>query len=279
MTPRGYPLVAGVVLPVLVSLLACTCGGDSAKVLAMQAMCPGPSMDPASSTVIGSACMELGLGYNNGLYGAVDKPEARKYYRWGCDVNSEGSCFNLGRMEEKGEGGEVDLVKALAHYEQSCHLGYDDGCAAAFMLNDDAEILVEPCERDHRLSCYRLAITLVDSAPERAAALHEEGCADDYPSSCFSHAVNLVFGRGRAAETSRGMALLESQCETGFARSCTVLGGVSEGTDDKRRYLEKACEMNDGPGCIALADISEGERAVLLREKACELGIERGCAP
>ncbi len=264
-------------VPALVSVLACTCGGDSAKVMAMKAMCPGPSMDPASSTVIGSACMELGLGYNNGLYGSVDEPEARKYYRWGCDVNSEGSCYNLGRMEEKGEGGEVDLVRALAHYEQSCHLGYDEGCAAGFMLENDPAILVGPCERGDNRSCFLLARELDDSDPERAAMIQRQACDRGYAHSCFSYGINLVAGRGVEKDKEQGMAIWSELCDAGHASSCGTFGMMTDDLAIKRDYLQQSCTLGDGPGCMALADISEGELAVELQERACELGLQRAC--
>ena len=105
--------------------------------------------------------------------------------------------------------------------------------------------------------------------------------------ACGALGRSLVRGARDMRDIERGLVLLEGACGRDDLAACAALGDWYRVQDDDRGHarasalLTRACDGQIGDGCRALGELAlfrhDGLGALLLFDKACDLGDAEGC--
>ena len=170
-------LCAGIAIAVTAALALSACGGEDDK---------------------------KGAGAVTAESDEIPKGDAgrRMYFEKRCKEGHYGLCGELGLMWEKGWGGDVDKAKAKEYRQLACDFAVVDSCSALgieLSLEKELEILGKKCAAGSAFACNNqghmlLTGTGVAADPAKAKPLFEKGCAGGFPASCRGLA--NIFGNG-----------------------------------------------------------------------------------
>ncbi|HVY37158.1 MAG TPA: tetratricopeptide repeat protein [Polyangia bacterium] len=115
----------------------------------------------------------------------------------------------------------------------------------------------------------------------------QAGCESGDIRACGALGRSLVRAARDMRDVERGLVLLEGACGRDDLTACAALGDWYRVQDDDRHHgratalLTRACDGNVGDGCRALGEAAVDQRdwagALLLFDRACELGDAEGC--
>jgi hypothetical protein len=175
---------------------------------------------------------------------------ASTLYERACQLSSE-ACNSFAEALRWGKMGKRDYARAAVIYKRACDGGSVYGCgnlAALFEEGKAKPAAGEPgaaalyragCDRDHKLSCLRLASMTargdgVDKDEARAKALLDKvsqpsvvkrmnSCCEDSPDCCSAAGFACAHGLGTDKDPKRAVELLRKGCDGGDSWGCARL--------------------------------------------------------
>ena len=212
------------------------------------------------------ACRSLGVGYEDGEFGAVDFDRAGFWFNEGCTQDDGGSCGYYGDLLEDGDLGASDPSGAAIFFERGCELDSGWSCGRLADLHRDGD--------------------LGPASLEIAKNLFEKGCGLDHAWSC-GNLGNILIAERATYATGRGF--LGKGCNLNDSYSCRSLGDYYNRGDFFPRDLERAasfyelaCQQDNEWACSDLGyaneELGDTAAAAIARLKACELGDAGSCA-
>ncbi len=272
------------------------------------------------STRNSSACLITGLFYHFGASVEPDLAKAGEYYRLSCDYNlprgcgllgytllvhsdnspggnkgSDGyklakeafekgcsmadanSCYGLAKIYTEGLGVATDAKQALTFALKACELGLAGSCHAAGAIHYDAYL--KDGGEDHLKANFEL---------------QSKACKLGDVNGCYMLSSAYLRGEGTAKNYQQVESLLPSQCESGHALSCGLLGSYYAGLDQNNQfrdpalaeqYLIMGCNFKDYSSCALLGSLyalgdklpKDVEMASALAALSCSNGSSEGC--
>ncbi len=289
-------------------LIAAACGDGSGKAcrelaqMAEQQRPPEPDLaqqrvrlrERACELHLASACVDLGAGYANGLYGMPrDDDRAVTLFAGACDDGEPNGCANLGFMYRDGRGLPLDYRAAFELFEDACAGGSSQACLG--------------------LACLHEKGLGVPASAEKAAALFDRLCTGEQPgeepnlTACLNLGQMLRDGRGVKANPDRAIKIFTDLCDRAkeagdtcafpcptrdLAHGCSLLGAMLAfgiGVErDPHRAIElsrQGCARGDAFGCFNLGvwyDARDGleaddAKSLAYFRRACDGGNAAAC--
>ena len=244
-----------------------------------------------------AGCGELGSVYAMGLGVEPDKPRGQTLFERACGSGELDACANV-------EGND-----ARGSYRKLCddeHLA--GGCIA--LGADLLQVADDPKSRERgsgyldraargegldRAEPYAYAILAsYERDKAKAAALNQQACTLGVWSGCSAYGVALIRGDGVPKNETNGESFFQKGCDAHDVTSCAQLAIYSWTRHEPLsatkalEELQNAC-MNGGIAfaCAIGSDFAkagakevppDAERARLLRDRACALGVKDACA-
>lgn len=231
------------------------------------------------------ACTNLAAALQGGDGAPIDVPRAVQLYREACSGGLSLACVNLALLALSNPAAAISAAEAARLLGQTCSAGDPVAClrlgdaASEGLLPDsgDAQALAawsQACNALLMPACVELGRAARDGrglAPDMHAAFAHftAACDRGHPDGCLEAAVMIVRGLS-SGDASLAVEQLERLCYAGAARACSSAIESLAMTS----YVH-----GDALPTEVEAAAAARARLVLVRERACTLGLTEQCSP
>ena len=181
-----------------------------------------------------TACLKLGMLYQEGEGGERDRTKAASYFRWGCRGGNPEACFARGVLLERGIGIQRDDELALVSHESGCQLGDLRSCFhAATILNEGtfvtrdvrraAKLFHMTCDSGDPDGCLQLGLLQQSMRPAEYNAAHTnfEKAIQGGSHEAMRHLARLLWnGLGSRVDKRQAKLLCREACQLGDPLAC-----------------------------------------------------------
>lgn len=261
-----------------------------------------------------SACVSVGVIYEQGWLGDKAPDKANGWYERGCALDDARGCYFQGMNLVLGIGITADVGKGAQLYQHACDLGEGDACDRLAKLyvegkvpgRDATQALAlykKGCDEGRVASCNSLGVLYenggpgITADPMQAALCFRKSCDGKSGAGCENLADLYFDGRGVGRDTQKAREYYEGGCDRDSGRACRMAVKVGLASDpspsngqleDNLDLLGRACSRHDGEGCEMLGEILDTGKGTAVKKEpkvalvhfteACMYGIGEGCA-
>lgn len=199
-----------------------------------------------------------------------------------CDLDNADSCYSLASLTLSGKaGGPSDKEAAKALYDKACNLGNLVGCSSlTFQLDWKTEgervisLLQKACDGGRAMDCRMLGVELIRGTRltkdlERGEKTLVGACSMGDLYACGDLASYYLDNK----QASRGLGVLQKDCEANNGVSCAKMGGWLSRCEDGRPAGMSPVEVKS---CEKFPD-TNANKATLAFESACRNKFYGAC--
>ncbi|UWR21749.1 hypothetical protein [Sulfitobacter sp. S190] len=261
-----------------------------------------PEPDAAEQDGVLQAGCDLGHGQSCAWLGErkrTQKDAAQALFEAGCDLGDATACRRAGRPGDAPQAADA------------CTFEYDSAKCQAAMPRPHARLATSWEEAQAMSAANRSGRRVFEAVMTPELFLFQpryhgqirrlaRACKDTDYAACAALADTYITLAGRGfdwghhdgmADTETSGAILQSLCEAGDARGCTLFGHSQSGRGDLERpdlFLpawQRGCDLGASESCTALAGAFltgnyvgvDEAKATALAGRACDLGDVLGC--